>query len=93
MLEEQHGNQLVALAAIEQVPLMLGWAVTIHKSQGMSLKYALIDASRSFAPGQTYVALSRVTSLAGLSLSSFDGSFKTCHDTLAFYAQLEGTFV
>lgn len=53
-----------------QYPLRLAWAITIHKSQGLTFERAIIDAGRSFASGQVYVALSRCKSLEGLVLAS-----------------------
>ena len=52
-----------------QYPVRLAWAITIHKSQGLTFEHAVIDASRSFTHGQTYVALSRCKTLEGMVLS------------------------
>jgi len=58
------------MGTFSQFPLRLAWAITIHKSQGLTFDKAVIDAGTSFAAGQVYVALSRLTGLEGLVLKS-----------------------
>jgi ATP-dependent DNA helicase PIF1 len=84
-------SELIPGIGVSQVPLILAWALTIHKSQGSTLDIAEIDAgSGIFECGQTYVALSRVKSLEGLYLSSFDASkVRISKKVQDFYSQLQ----
>ncbi len=58
------------IGTFSQFPIKLAWAVTVHKSQGLTFDRAIIDVGQAFAPGQVYVALSRLRSLDGLVLRS-----------------------
>jgi ATP-dependent DNA helicase PIF1 len=73
------------LARITQLPLRLAWAITVHKSQGMSLDAALMDLSRAFEYGQGYVALSRVRTMDGLYLQGLNTRALEVHPTVLEY--------
>ena len=83
-------SELYPNVSVLQVPLILAWAITIHKAQGASIELAEIDVGNSvFACGQTYVALSRVVSLDGLYLTNFNyKKIKVSSKVKKFYSNL-----
>ncbi len=84
----QHGtNQAPYRSTRVQIPLSLAWALTIHKSQGMTLKFVQVSKQDLFEPGQLYVALSRATDLEGLTVSGFSREQLPVDDeVLKFYS-------
>jgi len=88
-----------ALVKVKGLPLIMGYACTIHRSQGMSIDLAKIDIGRnvfsgSGGYGQVYVALSRVRSLRGLSILNFDPSKIRCHPkVIEYYRMLDSNII
>lgn len=81
-IEEKH------LGTFRQYPVRLAWAVTIHKSQGLTFKKAIIDAEGAFSAGQIYVALSRLISMEGLVLhSKLSGKSIQCHNAVLHFME------
>lgn len=80
------------IGSFQQYPIKLAWAITIHKSQGLTFEKAIIDAGASFSPGQVYVALSRMRSLDGLVLLSkiTDNAILSDEDAIEFHKNETG---
>ena len=72
-------------ATIKQIPLRLAWAITVHKSQGMTLDAAEVDLSDAFEPGMGYVALSRVRTLSGLKLMGLNDMALSVHPKILLH--------
>ena len=76
-------------ASRTQVPLILAWALSIHKAQGQTLERVKVDLGKVFEKGQAYVALSRATCQEGLQILRFDPKKVMAHEKVrAFYASL-----
>jgi ATP-dependent DNA helicase PIF1 len=77
-------------ASRQQVPLILAWALSIHKAQGQTLERVKVDLGKVFEKGQAYVALSRATSMGGLQVLRFDPKKVVAHDKVRnFYSNLQ----
>jgi hypothetical protein len=89
VLNEQTGEiEEEVQGTFTQYPIRLAWAITIHKSQGLTFEKAIIDAGNAFAPGQVYVALSRCTTLEGIIFHSkiYAQAIKTDEQVISFSA-------
>lgn len=83
-VQDDHGKML---ASLNQIPLRLAWAITVHKCQGMTLDAATIDLSKTFERGQGYVALSRLKNIENLQLEGFN-EMALMVDSLAYKADM-----
>jgi len=88
--DNTYTDDYVSMVSFNQFPLRPAYAISIHKSQGMTLDNVEVECEGIFAEGQMYVALSRATSLAGLSLKNFDKRLVRANaDALKFYQELK----
>jgi len=89
-LLEYRNNQEIILASRCQIPLILCWAITIHKSQGQTIERLKIDCEKIWAEGQLYVALSRATNIEYLQVINFHkGRIKSCQRVKRYYENLK----
>lgn len=87
---DEEKKSVITEAAMSQVPLILAWAMTIHKSQGLTLDKISCDLNDIFSPGQAYVALSRARALSGVFIESINFNRISAHaDAVRFYKALE----
>ena len=78
------------VASRTQVPLLLSWAMSIHKSQGQTIQRCVVDLGKIFEKGQAYVALSRATSLEGLQVLNFRADTIKAHErVIEYYRQIQ----
>lgn len=85
----ENTSQIEIEAMMVQIPLILSWAITVHKSQGMTLEKIRCNLGSAFAEGQVYVAVSRVKTLQGLFIESFNiNNIKANKKVVDFYQQL-----
>jgi ATP-dependent DNA helicase PIF1 len=88
-IKEFRGDKLQTIATLEQVPLKLGWAQSVHRSQGSTLDHAIVNLKNCFETGQAYTALSRVKSLDGLYLEAIDWGKVIAHPkAVEFYKKI-----
>jgi len=89
-VEKKVNDKIKVLARLEQFPVKLGWAITVHKSQGMTLDYLQVDLVRCFAEGMAYVALSRAKTYEGLKVINWRRGAVRCNkDAFEFYMNLK----